>query len=61
MGLTVFALLAWALDSLFNIRESFFFIMAFIMVLFVCPIGFLVGAVGSIVLAIKNKRAKDSS
>ncbi|MFC1950666.1 hypothetical protein ACFLWD_03270, partial [Chloroflexota bacterium] len=32
--------------------ESFFFIMAVI----VCPIGFLVGTVGSIVLAIKNLR-----
>ncbi len=36
--------------------ESFFFIMA----LFVCPIGFLVGAVGTIVLAIKNKPPKHS-
>jgi len=32
--------------------EPFFFIMA----IFVCPIGFLVGAVGSIVLAIKRDR-----
>ena len=32
--------------------EPFFFIMA----LFVCPIGFLVGAVGTIVLAIKKKQ-----
>ena len=32
--------------------EPFFFIMA----IFVCPIGFLVGAVGSIVLAIKKSR-----
>ncbi len=32
--------------------EPFFFIMA----IFVCPIGFLVGAVGSIVLAIKKLR-----
>ena len=37
--------------------EPFFFILA----IFVCPLGFLVGAVGSIVLAIKNKRAKYSS
>jgi len=28
----------------------------FIMAIFVCPIGFLVGAVGSIVLAIKKSR-----
>ncbi len=32
--------------------EPFFFIMA----IFVCPIGFLVGAVGSIVFAIKRRR-----
>ena len=34
--------------------EPFFFIMA----IFVCPIGFLVGAVGSVVLFIKRRRAK---
>ena len=34
--------------------EPFFFIVAII----ICPIGFLVGVVGSIVLAIKNKQAK---
>ena len=32
--------------------EPFFFIMA----IFVCPLGFLVGAVGSIVLAIKRRK-----
>ncbi len=37
--------------------EPFFFILA----IFICPLGFLVGVVGSIVLAIKNKRAKYSS
>ena len=37
--------------------EPFFFIIAII----ICPLGFLVGAVGSVVLAIKNKRAKYSS
>ena len=38
--------------------EPFFFIMA----IFVCPLGFLVGAVGSIVLAIKRCRmAKNSA
>ena len=37
--------------------EPVFFILATI----VCPIGFLVGAVGTIVLANKNKRAKYSS
>jgi len=34
--------------------EPFFFFM----VILVCPLGFLVGAVGSVVLAIKNKRIK---
>ncbi|MBA7652931.1 hypothetical protein ES703_60770 [subsurface metagenome] len=37
--------------------EPFFFFVA----IFVCPIGFLVGTVGSIVLAIKNKQARHSS
>lgn len=37
--------------------EPFFFIIAII----ICPLGFLVGAVGSVVLAIKNKRAKHST
>jgi hypothetical protein len=40
-----------------NGDEPVFFILATI----VCPIGFLVGAVGTIVLANKNKRAKYSS
>ena len=37
--------------------EPFFFIMA----IFVCPIGFLVGAVGSIVLAIRRYRMAEKS
>ncbi len=37
--------------------EPFFFIMAVI----VCPLGFLVGAVGSIVLAIRNLRMAEKS
>ncbi len=37
--------------------EPFFFIMA----IFVCPIGFLVGAVGSIVLAIKKFRQQNKT
>jgi len=37
--------------------EPVFFIMATL----VCPIGFLVGVVGSVVLAIKNKQVKQSS
>ncbi len=37
--------------------EPFFFIMA----IFVCPLGFLVGAVGSIVLAIRRRRMAKKS
>ena len=57
VGLPVFTLLHNVVSYLFNIEEPVFFIMA----LFVCPTGFLVGAVGTIVLAIKSKQAKDSS
>ncbi len=71
VGLPVFALLHNAIYGLFihffgadfwerlgpGGDEPFFFILA----IFVCPLGFLVGVVGSIVLAIKNKRAKYSS
>ena len=71
VGLPVFVLLHNAIYGLFihffgadfwdriglGGDEPFFFIMAII----VCPIGFLVGAVGSIVLAIKHKRIEQSS
>jgi hypothetical protein len=51
VGLPVFAILHNVVSGLFNIEEPVFFIIATI----VCPVGFLVGAVGSIVLAIKTK------
>ncbi len=57
VGLPVFVLLHNVVSGLFNIDEPVFFIMAII----VCPIGFLVGAVGTIVLAMKNKQVKQSS
>ncbi len=57
VGLPVFVLLHNVVSGLFNIEEPFFFIMA----IFVCPIGFLVGVVGSVVLAIRNKQARYSS
>ena len=71
VGLPVFVLLHNAIYGLFiyffgadfwdriglGRDESFFFIMAII----VCPIGFLVGATGSIVLAIKHKRIEQST
>jgi hypothetical protein len=51
VGLPVFGILHNAVSGLFNIEEPVFFILAAI----VCPLGLLVGAVGLIVLAIKNK------
>jgi hypothetical protein len=51
VGLPVFAILHNVVSGLFNTEEAVFFIIATI----VCPIGFLVGAVGTIVLAIKAK------
>ncbi len=57
VGLPVSILLHNAVYGLFNIEEPVFFIMATL----VCPIGFLVGAVGTIVLAIKSKQVKQSS
>jgi hypothetical protein len=52
VGLPVFGILHNAVSGLFNTEEPVFFIIAII----VCPIGFLVGAIGSIVLAIKRNR-----
>ncbi len=57
VGWPVSVLLHNVVSGLFNIEEPVFFIMA----LFVCPTGFLVGAVGTIVLAIKHKRIEQSS
>ncbi|MFC2003721.1 hypothetical protein ACFLV4_07280 [Chloroflexota bacterium] len=51
VGMPVSAFLHNVVSALFNIEEPVFFIMA----IFVCPIGILVGAVGTIVLAIKSK------
>ena len=53
VGLLVFGILHNVVSALFNTEEPVFFIIATI----VCPIGFLVGAIGSIYLAIKSKRA----
>ncbi len=51
VGLPVFAILHNVVSGLFNTEEPVFFIIAII----VCPIGFLVGVIGTIVLAIKSK------
>ncbi len=53
----IFVFLHNMVSGLFNIEEPVFFIIATI----VCPIAFLVGAVGTIVLSIKNKQARYSS
>lgn len=56
-GIPVSIFLHNVVSGLFNIEEPVFFILATL----VCPIGFLVGAVGTIVLTIKSKRAEYSS
>jgi hypothetical protein len=50
-GLLVFVVLHNIVSGLFNIEEPVFFILA----IPVCPLGFLVGAVGTIVITVKNK------
>ena len=52
VGYLPFILLHNAVYGLFGVEEPFFFILA----VFVCPLGFLVGAVGTIVLLKKRKR-----
>ena len=54
VGLPVSTFLHNAVSGLFNIEEPVFFIIAIL----VCPIGFLVGAVGTIVLTIKRKQVR---
>ena len=51
VGLPVFIILHNAVSALLNTEEAVFFILATI----VCPAGIIVGAVGTIVLAIRNK------
>ena len=52
-GLPVFGILHNVVGALFNMEEPVFFIIATV----VCPIAFLVGAVGTIMLAVKSKRS----
>ena len=54
VGFPIFALLHNAVSGLLNIEEAVFFTLASV----VCPVGFLVGAVGSIVLRIKKSRTE---
>ena len=56
VGFIIFVLLHNIVSGLFNIEEPVFFIIATI----VCPIAFLIGAVGTIVLTTKNKPASYS-
>ncbi len=51
VGLPVFAVLHNVVSGLFDIEEAVFFILATL----VCPLGFLIGAVGTIVLTVKSK------
>ena len=44
------ALLHNLIDALFGLEEAFFFLIAVI----VCPVGFVVGVVGSVVILIKG-------
>jgi hypothetical protein len=53
-GLPVFAVLHNVISGLFNIEEPVFFILATL----VCPLGFLVGAIGTIVLRVKSKKSQ---
>ena len=53
VGLPVFGILHNAVSGLTNFEEPVFFILAII----VCPVGFLVGVIGSIVLRVKKSRA----
>jgi hypothetical protein len=50
-GFAVFVLLHNIVSGLFNIEEPVFFFLATI----ICPLGFLAGVIGTIVLSIRNK------
>ena len=54
VGFPVFVILHNAISGLTNFEEPVFFTLATI----VCPIAFLVGAIGSIVLRVKKSRTK---
>ena len=54
VGLPVFGILHNAVSALLNTEEAVFFTLATI----VCPVGFLVGAIGSIVLRVKKSRTE---
>ena len=57
VGFLISGILHNVISGLTNFEEPVFFIIATI----ICPIGLLVGVVGSIVLAIKSKQARHSN
>jgi hypothetical protein len=57
VGLPVFGIFHNVVSAIFNTEEPVFFILAIV----VCPIGFLVGVIVSIVLAIKRNRQLGSN
>ena len=56
-GFAVFVLLHNLVSALFDIEEPVFFALATV----VCPLGFLAGIVGTIILTIKHKPAADQT
>ncbi|MFC1629763.1 hypothetical protein ACFL11_00865 [Patescibacteria group bacterium] len=54
VGFPVFVILHNVVDGLLNVEEPFFFLLAVI----VCPLGFLVGAIGAIVLFRKKGKGQ---
>jgi len=54
VGFPVFAILHNVVSALLNTEEAVFFTLA----VPVCPVGFLVGAIGSIVLRVKKSRTE---
>jgi len=59
VGFVVFAILHNVISAVLNIEEPVFFFLSVVL----CPLAFLVGAIGSIVLGIKKlcKKGKKSS
>jgi peptidoglycan/LPS O-acetylase OafA/YrhL len=56
-GLPVFVVLHNVVGGLLNLEEAVFFTLATV----VCPLGFLVGAVGTIILDFKNKSSANQA
>jgi hypothetical protein len=50
-GFAVFVILHNVISGLFNVEEGVFFVLATI----VCPLGFLAGIIGSVIIDLRNK------